>query len=108
MVAGVGGVWALGAFVSGPLHLGGARWRGRNQRPVVSGTAMACCSAALHGRRVDCAEIPAVAALITRLLEYTDQGLWRPTMALALLAAIAEEFSTAARFTPRWADFTRC
>ena len=32
------GVWALGAFLSGPLHLGGARWRGRNQRPVVSGT----------------------------------------------------------------------
>src|ERR1700684_3911587 len=34
------GVWALGAFASGPLHLGGARWRGRNQRPVVSGTVM--------------------------------------------------------------------
>ena len=26
------GVWALGAFVSGPLHLGGARWRGRDRR----------------------------------------------------------------------------
>ena len=32
------GVWAIGALISGPLHLGGARWRGRNQRPVVSGT----------------------------------------------------------------------
>ena len=32
------GVWATGAFASGPLHLGGVRWRGRNQRPVISGT----------------------------------------------------------------------
>ena len=31
-------VWIFGAFVSGPLHLGGINWRGRNQRPVISGT----------------------------------------------------------------------
>ena len=31
-------VWALGAFASGPLHLGCVRFRGRNQRPVISGT----------------------------------------------------------------------
>jgi len=31
-------VWTAGAFISGPLHLGGICWRGRNQRPVISGT----------------------------------------------------------------------
>ena len=36
-------------------------------------------------------QIPVVAELITRVLAYTDQGSWRLTMAVALLAAIAEE-----------------
>ena len=31
-------VWTVGAFASGPLHLGGINWRGRNQRPVISGS----------------------------------------------------------------------
>jgi membrane protease YdiL (CAAX protease family) len=36
-------------------------------------------------------EIPVVADLVTRLLRYSDQGSWRLTMAIALLAAVAEE-----------------
>jgi len=86
------GVWALGAFVSGPLHLGGARWRGRNQRPVVSGSTIGLLLGGvflLGGLVVR--EIPAIADFITRLLRYTDQGSWRLTMAIALLAAIGEE-----------------
>src|SRR5271170_6594462 len=31
-------VWTVGASISGPLHLGGINWRGRNQRPVITGT----------------------------------------------------------------------
>ena len=31
-------VWIAGGFISGPLHLGGICWRGRNQRPVITGT----------------------------------------------------------------------
>lgn len=86
------GIWALGAFVSGPLHLGGARWRGRNQRPVISGTVIGLLLGGLFivgGLIVR--EIPAVAAYVTRVLEYANQGSWRPTMAIALLAAVAEE-----------------
>lgn len=86
------GVWALGAFVSGPLHLGGARWRGRNQRPVVSGSTIGLLLGGifiLGGLIVR--QIPAVAELVTRLLHYTDQGSWRLTLAIALLAAIGEE-----------------
>src|SRR5437763_158473 len=86
------GVWALGAFVSGPLHLGGARWRGRNQRPVVSGTVIGLLLGGvfLVGGLV-VREIPVVAELVTRLLRYSDQGSWRLTMGIALLAAVAEE-----------------
>ena len=85
-------VWGLGAFGSGPLHLGGARWRGRNQRPVVSGTVIGLLLGGVFvlGGLI-AREIPAVAELITRLLHYTDQGSWRLTMAVALIGGIAEE-----------------
>ena len=86
------GVWGLGAFVSGPLHLGGARWRGRNQRPVISGTVIGLLLGGVFvvGGLI-ARQIPVVAELITRVLHYTDQGSWRLTMAIALLGAIAEE-----------------
>jgi membrane protease YdiL (CAAX protease family) len=86
------GVWALGAFASGPLHLGGARWRGRNQRPVISGTVIGLLLGGVFvvGGLI-AREIPVVAELITRVLHYTDQGSWRLTMAVALLGGITEE-----------------
>src|SRR6201997_58398 len=74
-------VWALGSFASGPLHLGGARWRGRNQRPVVSGTVIGLLlGAAFVVGGLIAREIPAVSELITRVLQFTDQGPWRLTM----------------------------
>jgi membrane protease YdiL (CAAX protease family) len=85
-------VWAIGAFVSGPLHLGGARWRGRNQRPVISGTVIGLLLGAVFvAGGLIAREIPAVSELITRVLHYTDQGSWRITMAVALVGGIAEE-----------------
>src|ERR1700761_403746 len=86
------GVWAVGAFASGPLHLGGARWRGRNQRPVVSGSTIGLLLGGiflLGGLIVR--EIPAVADLISRLLRYAYDGSWRLTLAVELLAAIGDE-----------------
>ena len=63
-------VWAIGAFVSGPLHLGGARWRGRNQRPVISGTVIGLLLGAVFvAGGLIAREIPAVSELITRVLE---------------------------------------
>jgi hypothetical protein len=86
------GVWALGAFASGPLHLGGVCWRGRNQRPVISGTVIGLLLGAVFvvGGLI-ARQIPAVSELITRVLQYTDQGSWRLTMAVALVGGIAEE-----------------
>src|ERR1700754_4557869 len=70
-------VWGLGSFVSGPLHLGGARWRGRNQRPVISGTVIGLLLGGVFvvGGLI-AREIPVVSELITRVLQYTDQGSW--------------------------------
>ncbi len=85
-------VWAFGSFVSGPLHLGGLCWRGRNQRPVISGTVIGLLlGAAFVVGGLIAREIPAVSELITRVLQYTDQGPWRLTMAIALVGGIAEE-----------------
>ncbi len=85
-------VWGFGAFASGPLHLGGARWRGRNQRPVISGSVIGLLLGGVFvlGGLI-AREIPVVAELITRVLQYTDQGSWRLTMAVALLGGITEE-----------------
>lgn len=86
------GVLAVGAFASGPLHLGGARWRGRNQRPVVSGTTIGLLLGGVFiAGGLIVREIPAIADYVTRLLRYTDQGSWRLTLAIALLAAVGEE-----------------
>jgi membrane protease YdiL (CAAX protease family) len=86
------GVWALGALLSGPLHLGGVCWRGRNQRPVISGTVIGLLLGAVFvvGGLI-ARELPTAAHLITRVLQYTDQGSWRLTMAIALIGGIAEE-----------------
>jgi membrane protease YdiL (CAAX protease family) len=85
-------IWSVGALASGPLHLGGARWRGRNQRPVISGTVIGLLLGGVFvvGGLV-AREIPPVFDLIYRVLQYTDQGSWRLTMAVALLGGIAEE-----------------
>jgi uncharacterized protein len=85
-------VWALGAFASGPLHLGGICWRGRNQRPVITGTVVGLVLGAVFvlGGLI-ARQIPAVSELITRVLQFTDQGSWRLTMTIALVGGIAEE-----------------
>ena len=85
-------VWSFGSFVSGPLHLGGACWRGRNQRPVITGTVIGLLLGGVFvlGGLI-AREIHPVAELITRVLHYTDQGSWRLTLAVALIGGIAEE-----------------
>lgn len=85
-------VWAVGAFASGPLHLGGIRWRGRNQRPVISGATIGLLLGGVFvvGGLI-AREIPPVADQIVRVLHFSDQGSWRLTLGIALLGAIAEE-----------------
>lgn len=85
-------VWAGGAYVSGPLHLGGICWRGRNQRPVLTGIGIgllvggAFVVGALIAREID-----PIAAYITKVLIFANQGALWLVVVITLVNAIAEE-----------------
>ncbi|BBZ71492.1 CPBP family intramembrane glutamic endopeptidase [Mycobacterium paraseoulense] len=86
------GVWVAGGFVSGPLHLGGICWRGRNQRPVITGTTVGLLLGGVFviGGLI-AREITPVAELITRVLEYANHGWYPVIVAITLVNGVAEE-----------------
>jgi membrane protease YdiL (CAAX protease family) len=86
------GVWFIGAFLSRPLHLGGICWRGRNQRPVITGTTIGLLVGAVFvvGGLI-AREIPVVAALITRVLQFSHQGPFLLIVVITVVNGIAEE-----------------
>lgn len=85
-------VWAVGALVSGPLHLGCVRFRGRNQRPVITGTAagLAIGGAFVVGGLV-AREVPGVREYITRVLEFADYGPLALVVFVTVVNGVAEE-----------------
>nr|WP_253867902.1 type II CAAX endopeptidase family protein [Mycobacterium sp. GA-1285] len=86
------GVWALGALLSGPLHMGCIRFRGRNQRPVITGTAVGLALGAVFvvGGLI-AREIPGVREYITRVLEYADYGPLVLVAFITVINGLAEE-----------------
>ena len=88
----LGAVWTVGAFLSGPLHLGSINWRGRNQRPAITGISVGVLLGAvfLAGGLV-AREIPPIADRITRVLEYTNHGHLGFIVLIALFNGVAEE-----------------
>jgi uncharacterized protein len=85
-------VWAVGALLSGPLHLGGICWRGRNQRPVITGSAIGLLLGGffvLGG--VVARQIPVASEPITRVVQLAAEGSLPVILTIALLGAIAEE-----------------
>ncbi|MGV0626808.1 CPBP family intramembrane glutamic endopeptidase [Mycolicibacter minnesotensis] len=85
-------IWAVGAVVAGPLHLGVLRFRGRNERPVFTGTGVGLVLGGLFllgGLAVQ--QIPPLAAQVTAVLDYTNGASWRLVVLIALVNAIAEE-----------------
>ncbi len=85
-------VWTSGALISGPLHLGGISWRGRNQRPVITGTSVGLFvgGAFVLGGLI-AREIPAVAAPITRVLIFAHQGSFLLIVVITVINGVAEE-----------------
>ena len=85
-------VWFVGGLTSGPLHLGGICWRGRNQRPVISDTTIGL---ALGGVFVlgglIARGIPAVAGSVTRVLAFAHHGSLWAIVAITLINGMAEE-----------------
>ena len=86
------GVWALGAFVSGPLHLGCVHFRGRNQRPVITGAVvgLALGGVFLVGGLI-AREIPGVREFVTRVLEFANQGPLVLVAFITVINGVAEE-----------------
>ncbi len=85
-------VWIVGALASGPLHLGGINWRGRNQRPVITGTAIGLLVGGVFvlGGLI-AREIPIVSALITRVLLFAHQGSFWLVVVITVVNGVAEE-----------------
>jgi hypothetical protein len=85
-------VWIAGGFLSGPLHLGGICWRGRNQRPVITGTTIGLLLGGVFvlGGLI-AREIPAVAALITRVLLFAQHGSFLLIVLITVINGVAEE-----------------
>lgn len=85
-------VWAVGALVSGPLHLGCVRFRGRNQRPVITGTVVGLLLGGLFvvGGLI-AREIPGVRDYITRVLEFSNHGPLLLVVFITVINGLAEE-----------------
>lgn len=84
-------VWIAGAFASGPLHLGGICWRGRNQRPVISGLTIGLLVGGVFvAGGLVAREIPPIAELITRVLLFAH-GSYLFIVVITVINAVAEE-----------------
>jgi len=85
-------VWALGAFASGPLHLGSVRFRGRNQRPVITGTVvgLAVGGVFLVGGQI-AREIPGMREFVVRVLDFANHGPLALVVFITVINGIAEE-----------------
>ncbi|OAN41520.1 CPBP family intramembrane glutamic endopeptidase [Mycolicibacterium iranicum] len=86
------GVWAAGAFASGPLHMGHIPFRGRNQRPVITGTVAGVGLGAVFvvGGLV-AREIPGVNDYIREVLQYSNAGPLYLIAFITVINGLAEE-----------------
>lgn len=90
--AGLAVWWTIGAFLSGPVHLGRICFRGRNQRPVITGAAVglvlggAFLVAGLVAR-----EIPLMRDFAVRVLEHANVGALWLVVIITVVNGLAEE-----------------
>lgn len=92
LTLGLAAVWTLGAYASGPLHLGSIKWRGRNQRPVITGVGAGLLLGGVFvvGGLVT-REIPPVAERISQVLDYANHGSLALVVLITLVNGFAEE-----------------
>ncbi|MCV7431005.1 CPBP family intramembrane glutamic endopeptidase [Mycolicibacterium bacteremicum] len=86
------GVWAIGAYLSGPLHMGRVDFRGRMRRPVITGTAIGLgLSAVFVVGGLVAREIPGVNDYIRQVLEYSKSGPLYLIVFITVINGLAEE-----------------
>ncbi|WP_166134915.1 type II CAAX endopeptidase family protein [Nocardioides ochotonae] len=89
---GLAGVWALGAFCSGPLHLGRIARRGELVRPWATPVALGVGLAALFvvGGLV-VRELPWLSGQVSSVLDFADQGSVPLLVVITAVNGVAEE-----------------
>ena len=101
-------VWALGARLSGPVHMGSVHFRGRTRRPVITGSVIGVGLGAVFivGGLV-AREIGPVRDYIVDVLEYANYGTLWLVVLITVINALAEEmffrgalFTAIGRFRP--------
>ncbi len=86
------GVWALGALLSRPLHLGHVRFFGRNQRPVITGSVIGLLLGGVFivGGLI-AREFPALRDYAADVLEFATQGSLPLVVFITVINGLAEE-----------------
>jgi uncharacterized protein len=85
-------VWAVGARLSGPLHLGRVRFRAQDRRPLITGTIIGVALGAVFivGGLI-AREIPPVRDYIVQVLAYTNYNSLVLVTFITLINGLAEE-----------------
>lgn len=101
-------VWACGARLSGPVHMGSVQFRGRTRRPVITGSVIGLVLGAVFivGGLV-AREIGPVREYIVAVLEYANYGTLWLVVLITVINGVAEElffrgalFTAIGRFRP--------
>jgi membrane protease YdiL (CAAX protease family) len=101
-------VWAFGARLSGPLHMGWVHFRGRDRRPVITGSVIGVLLGAVFivGGLV-AREIGPVRDYIVDVLNYANYGTLWLVVLITVINGVAEEmffrgalYSALGRFSP--------
>ena len=86
------GVWAVGAFASGPLHLGRIASDSELRRPVIAPIAIGLALAAIFvAGALVVREIPWLGSQVTSVLDFADQGSLPLLALITTVNGIAEE-----------------
>jgi membrane protease YdiL (CAAX protease family) len=92
LTLGLATVWAVGAWVSGPLHLGHLRFRTRSRRPIITGSAIGLLVGAVFivGALV-ARQIPPVRDYVVAVLEFANYGPLVLVVFITVVNGVAEE-----------------
>jgi len=89
---GLAGVWAVGAFASGPLHLGRITSRAELRRPVLAPIAIGLGLAAVFvAGALVVREVPWLGNQVVSVLDFADQGSLPLLAVITLVNGVAEE-----------------